>query len=56
MNEQPPFPESWEARALRLARELKATAPTDEAPSAKQRLRHRAARYAMYLHLEAVPE
>lgn len=48
--------ENWSEKAKRLALAVKATRPTDESPSAKQRLAHRNAKYELQLHLEAVPE
>lgn len=48
--------ETWDMKMRRLALELKAVKPTDESPSAKQRLVHRRLHYEIQLHLDAVTE
>lgn len=48
--------ETWEMKAKRLALVLKANRPTDESPSAKQRLAYRTASYELRCHIEAVTD
>lgn len=48
--------ETWEMKAKRLALVVKAHRPSNEAPSARERLTHRQARYELQCHLDAVTD
>jgi hypothetical protein len=48
--------ETWEEKAKRLAQEVKAARKDPFTSTPKERQRYTQLRYALHLHLEAVPE